>query len=52
MRAAFGNLISAARPATISARDQEWPQGVGIYGLFPAWEFSGDPRHQTLLEGW
>jgi unsaturated rhamnogalacturonyl hydrolase len=36
----------------ISFDSWEWPQGVGMYGLFRAWEFSGDPRHRAVLERW
>lgn len=36
----------------ISFDSWEWPQGVGMYGLYRAWEFSGESRHRAMLEGW
>jgi unsaturated rhamnogalacturonyl hydrolase len=36
----------------VSFDSWEWPQGVGLYGLFRAWEFSGDDRYRHILEDW
>jgi unsaturated rhamnogalacturonyl hydrolase len=36
----------------VSFDSWEWPQGVGLYGLFRAWEFSGDDRYRRILEAW
>lgn len=36
----------------ISFDSWEWPQGVGLYGLFRYWEFSGSEDHRRLLEEW
>lgn len=36
----------------ISFDSWEWPQGVGLYALFRAWETSGRADHLALLEGW
>ncbi|MDQ3558736.1 MAG: glycoside hydrolase family 88 protein [Pseudomonadota bacterium] len=36
----------------ISFDSWEWPQGIGLYGLFRAWEFSDDPRYRAELERW
>jgi unsaturated rhamnogalacturonyl hydrolase len=36
----------------ISFDSWEWPQGVGLYGLFRAWEASGRADQLALLEGW
>jgi unsaturated rhamnogalacturonyl hydrolase len=30
----------------------EWPQGVGLYGLFRLWEFRGDDALRRLIEDW
>lgn len=30
----------------------EWPQGVGLYGLFRLWEFTGDAGLRRLIEDW
>ena len=30
----------------------EWPQGVGLYGLFRLWEFTGDETLRRLIEDW
>lgn len=36
----------------ISFDSWEWPQGVGMYGLYRAWELSGEPRYRSMLEDW
>ena len=36
----------------ISFDSWEWPQGVGLYGLFRAWEASGRADQLALLQGW
>lgn len=36
----------------ISFDSWEWPQGVGMYGLFRYWEFSGDDDHRATIEAW
>jgi len=36
----------------ISFESWEWPQGVGMYGLFRYWEFSGLDAHKETIENW
>ncbi|MFD2261880.1 glycoside hydrolase family 105 protein [Lacibacterium aquatile] len=36
----------------ISFDSWEWPQGVGLYGLFRYWEFSGNDAHRKVIEDW
>ena len=36
----------------VSFDSWEWPQGVGLYGLFRLWEQTGDARYRAVLETW
>ena len=52
MQLRSGDLQEVCRIGIIDFEKWEWPQGVGLYGLYQLARFDGDPGKRAFLQQW